>query len=177
LIVSIGCVLFFLQSLLYYELWRHLAQKFRKGAIGIEQIRLIIDNGVLEEYEKHYFTLHPKAKKKPIENPWHPSINKWMIMKRPMMNALKQRVKAFMVWFIEYSGYANKEIKECEMVFTTYYKTRSRHDLDNSVPKFYLDGMVACGFISDDDSEHIKSLTLKCGYDKDNPRTEIEVKL
>lgn len=45
------------------------------------------------EYEKHYFKMHPKASKKPIETPYHPTINQWMIMKRPIMNALKQRWK------------------------------------------------------------------------------------
>ena len=139
-------------------------------------IKLVIDNQVLSEYEKHYFLLHPKARKKPIESPHHPSINKWMIMKRPMMNALKQKWGDFMVWFIEYKGYSNLHIEECEMTFITYFKTKIRHDTDNQTPKFINDGLSASGFIIDDDSKHLKSLTLKCEYDKDNPRTEIIVK-
>ena len=136
-------------------------------------IKLIIDNSVLADYEKYYFTLHPKAKKKPLDNPYHPSINQWFILKRPMMNALKQKLKKFMVWFIKYSGYENLQIQECEMIFTTYFKTRIRHDVDNTVPKFFIDGMVESGFIADDDNNHLKTLILKCGYDKTNPRTEI----
>jgi hypothetical protein len=31
------------------------------------------------------------------------------------------------------------------------------------------------GFIVDDDSTHITSLTMECYVDKDNPRTEINV--
>lgn len=31
------------------------------------------------------------------------------------------------------------------------------------------------GFIIDDDGNHLKSLTLRTGYDKTNPRTEIDV--
>lgn len=58
-----------------------------------DKIKLIINNNTLLEYEKHYFNHHSKAKKKPIANPYHESINTWMIMKRPMMNALKQRWK------------------------------------------------------------------------------------
>ena len=42
-------------------------------------------------------------------------------------------------------------------------------------PKFLLDGFSEAGFIVDDDSKHVTSLTLECGVDKDNPRTEIEV--
>ena len=129
------------------------------------------------EYEKYYFKVHPKARKKPIERPHHPSINQWMIMKRPMMNALKQRWKEFMIWFIEYNGYTNLHIEECEMIFTSYFKTKIRHDTDNTVPKFILDGLAESGFIIDDDSKHLTSLTLKCEYDKENPRTEIQIKI
>lgn len=138
-------------------------------------IKLIIDNDVIAKYESFYFGKHPKAHKKPIEQPYHPSVNKWMIMKRPMMNALKQKWKDFMVWFIKYIGYNGMNIHECEMTFTTYFKTKIRHDTDNSVPKFILDGLVDSGFIIDDDSKHLKSLTLKCDDDKSNPRTEIMI--
>lgn len=143
--------------------------------IIIENIELTIDNNTLLEYEKYYFKLHPRAKKKPIEQPCHPSINKWMIMKRPMMNALKQKYKDFIMWFVENNGYKNLRIQECEMIFTTYFKTKIRHDVDNTVPKFILDGLAESDFIIDDDSKHLKSLTLRCEYDKENPRLEILV--
>lgn len=140
------------------------------------EMTLIIDNSTIENYNKYYFNLHPKSKKFPIPFPYHPSVNVWMIMKRPIMNGLKQKWKSFLVWFIEYSGYSNLQIAECEIIFTTYFKTRIRHDPDNTSPKFILDGMVESGFLIDDDSQHLKSLTLRCGYDKDNPRTEILIK-
>ena len=59
------------------------------------------------------------------------------------------------------------------MTFISYFKTKIRKDCDNTVPKFLLDGLAESGFIVDDDSQHLESLTLKCGYDKENPRTEI----
>ena len=142
---------------------------------NIKEIKLIINTTTLSEYEKYYFKNHTKAKKKPISNPYHESINTWMIMKRPMMNALKQRWKDFIIWFIKEQGYSNLRIEKCEMKFTTYYKTNRRHDVDNSCPKFILDGLSESGFIIDDDSKHITSLTLECFVDKDNPRTEIDV--
>ena len=40
-----------------------------------EEIKLIIDNNTLIEYEKYYFKHHPRASKKPISNPYHESIN------------------------------------------------------------------------------------------------------
>lgn len=141
-----------------------------------ETIKLIIDNNILEKYNSYYFSIHPKAKKKPIPNPHHPTINTWMIMKRPAMNNLKQKWKAFIIWYIDFMGYSNLNIDSCDLVFSTFYKINRRRDVDNIVPKFILDGFVEAGFVVDDDSKHIKSLTLKCGVDKENPRTEIEVR-
>lgn len=141
----------------------------------MKSIKIVIDNNTLLEYEKYYFKQHPRANKKPIENPWHPLMNQWMIMKRPMMNALKQKWKEFSKWVIENQGYTNLRIKKCEMKFITYYKTNRRHDVDAACPKFILDGFAESGFIIDDDSKHLISLFLECHVDKDNPRTEIEV--
>lgn len=141
----------------------------------IKKIKLIIDNTTLSEYEQYYFKQHPRASKKPIENPYHPLMNQWMIMKRPMMNALKQKWKNFIYWLIESQGYSNLHIDKCEMKFATYYKTNRRHDVDAATPKFILDGFAESGFIVDDDCKHVTSLTLECYVDKDNPRTEIDI--
>lgn len=102
-------------------------------------------------------------------------MNQWMIMKRPMMNTLKQKWKDFIKYFIDIQGYSNLLINKCEMKFITYYKTNRRHDVDATCPKFILDGFAESGFVIDDDNKHIKSLILECYVDKENPRTEIEV--
>lgn len=141
----------------------------------MRKITLIIDNGTLARYEEYYFSIHKKATKKPIAHPYHESINVWMIMRRPMMNALKQKWKDFITWFIEDQGYTNLRIERCEMIFSTFYPNSRRHDVDNSTPKFILDGFVQSGFVVDDDSEHIESLTLRCFSDVERPRTEITV--
>ena len=138
-------------------------------------IKLVIDNNTLVEYEKYYFKQHPRATKKPIANPYHESINVWMIMKRPMMNALKQRWKDFICWHINQQGYSNLRIDKCDIQVKTFYKTNRRHDVDNSVVKFILDGFAESGFIIDDDSKHVQSLLLECFVDKDNPRTEFTI--
>jgi hypothetical protein len=147
------------------------------GVIYISEIKLIIDNNILQKYNEFYFKKFPKRKKIPIESPTHPSINKWMIMKRPMMNALKQYWKDFIIWFVEENKLTNKKINKCDLIFVSYFKTKIRKDCDNTVPKFILDGMVDGGLIVDDDSLHVESLTLKCGYDKEQPRTEIYIKI
>lgn len=138
-------------------------------------ILITIDQSVLERYNTFYFTEHPKAHKKPIPHPYHESINAWMIMKRPMMNALKQKWKDFIKWYIGEQGYANLRIERCEIEQTVYYSNHRRHDADNSVPKFILDGLVDSGMIVDDDSEHIAKLTLSCQVDVANPRTELKI--
>lgn len=138
-------------------------------------ILIKIDNSVLEKYNAFYFMQHPKAYKEPIPHPYHESINVWMIMRRPMMNALKQRWKDFIKWYVGEQGYTNLRIEKCEIEQTVYYPNHRRHDTDNSVPKFILDGFVESGMIVDDDSEHITKLTLACAIDVESPRTELKI--
>lgn len=139
----------------------------------MKKIILVIDEDTLTRYEKYYFTIHPRARKKPIPFPYHPSINEWMIMKRPMMNALKQKWKDFIAWFVAEQGYANLQIHQCEMEFDTYYKTNRPHDVDNGCPKFILDGLVAGQMIVDDNDTCIMSLLLRSHSASERPRTEI----
>lgn len=91
------------------------------------------------------------------------------------MNALKQKWKEFISWLVENSEYRDFHIEQCEIKFITYYGTARRHDIDNGCPKFIIDGLCENGFIIDDDSKHITSLTMQCFVDTENPRTEIEV--
>ena len=39
------------------------------------EYNLVIDQNIINEYNKYYFKLHPRAKKKPIERPIMPSLN------------------------------------------------------------------------------------------------------
>ena len=138
-------------------------------------IKLILDNKVLERYNTYYFLEHPRAKKKPIEKPYHPSINTWCILPRIQMNALKQKWKDFVCFWMRLEKLENKKLDNFDITITVFFDTKRRHDVDNQVPKFILDGFTEAGFIVDDDEKHLHSLTLKTGYDKENPRTEIEV--
>lgn len=142
----------------------------------MEDIKIIIDNDLLEEYYDYYFRCHRKAVKKPIETVWHTPMNQWMTMQRMQLNTLKQKWHQFSMWIIRHKGYANLRIKECSMAFITYYNTNRRHDVDAATPKFILDGFVESGFIIDDDWRCLHSLFLACKVDEDYPRTEIYVK-
>lgn len=89
------------------------------------------------------------------------------------MNALKQRWKDFIIWLANDLGIAGSQIDKCEITHIVYFPTNQRHDSDNTVPKFILDGLVESGVIIDDNSKHITKLILQCEVDKANPRTEI----
>lgn len=145
--------------------------------MAIKKISLVIDDKVLSDYNEYYFSIHTKAHKTPIPHPYHESINVWMIMRRPMMNALKQKWKDFIRWYVDTKGYANLHINKCEIEQTVYYSNNRRHDIDNTVPKFILDGLVESRMIVDDDHLHICKLTLACGVDSEHPRTEIKIKI
>ena len=138
-------------------------------------IKLILDSKVLERYNTYYFLEHPRAKKKPIEKPYHPSINTWCILPRIQMNALKQKWKDFVCFWMRLEKLENKKLDNFDITITVFFDTKRRHDVDNQVPKFILDGFTESGFIVDDDEKHLHSLTLKTEYDKENPRTEIEI--
>lgn len=141
------------------------------------ELNLVLDQKVLDGYNTYYFKKYPRRSKAPIEHPYHESINKWFVMQRPQMNALKQRWKEFCIWWIGNLGLSGKNLDQFEMTFTTYMPTKRRIDPDNTVPKFILDGLVESGFIIDDDGRHLRSLTLKTDYDKERPRTEINIKI
>lgn len=142
----------------------------------MREILLIINNKELNDYLNYYFKKYPKRKKKPIKNPIPPSLNQWMIMKRMKMNNEKQKWKEFIVWLVNKYKLNKLKIKKAELIFTYYFPTKHRHDADNYTPKFAMDGLVESGLLIDDDFEHIKVLSIKGGYDKNNPRVEILIR-
>lgn len=68
----------------------------------------------------------------------------------------------------------SQPLEHAEVKLTYYFRTRGRRDPDNYSGKFILDGLVKSGIISDDSFGHIE-LRLCGDYDKNNPRTEIEI--
>lgn len=121
-----------------------------------------ITNELVNNYCDIYFKAHPRAKKKPVSRPVHPSINSYYNLSRMAYNTLKQKWKQFSVWLIEQYGLTGKNIKKCKIQFNTYYKTSHRRDLDNLSPKFIFDGFVESEFIIDDSCLCIEELTIKC---------------
>lgn len=141
------------------------------------EYKLILDSAVIDEYADYYFQEHPRARKKPIEHPWHPSLNTWMILPRIQMNALKQKWKDFGIWLVKKLNYNNLMLNRFNAEVIVYMPTKRKFDLDNFCnEKFLWDAFVEAGFIVDDNYTNMTSLLLRGGYDKDNPRTEIIIK-
>ena len=67
-----------------------------------------------------------------------------------------------------------KPIKKARVRITYYFPDRRRRDPDNYSGKFVLDGLTAAEVIEDDSFSNI-ALELHGAYDKENPRTEIEL--
>lgn len=67
-----------------------------------------------------------------------------------------------------------KPLKNVVVTITYYFPTRHRHDPDNYNGVFILDGLVRAGILEDDSFDCI-SLVLKADYDKEHPRTEVEI--
>lgn len=61
------------------------------------------------------------------------------------------------------------------VTITYYFPNANRHDADNYSGKYLLDGLRLGGVIADDDLKHITT-TIRGEIDRQNPRTEIEVR-
>lgn len=149
-----------------------------------ETISIEFTEELLEEWLKIYFKKHPQAMKKPIETPANPSLNKWIILRRISMNKLKQDYKDFTKFVISHYELEDLGISKCKCKYITYRQSKRRIDLDNTTPKFILDGLTAeaTGVICDDGVDCITELALlsefkgvhgariefyECEYDKE----------
>lgn len=135
-----------------------------------EENKIVIEftEELLEEWTKEYFKSHPRARKRPIEKPGQPSLNDWIILRRIAMNSLKQNYKDYTKFVVQHYGLEDLSISKCECKYITYRSTKRRMDLDNTSPKFILDGLTAecTGVIVDDSSDCITKLILEEEYHK-----------
>lgn len=137
------------------------------------EYKIISDMEKYDQYIAHYFLSNPRRRKPPFPSPIHPSINDWHSMKRQQKNNLKQEWEKFAKWLIDQYGFRGLEISECAIVYSLYFKTKHRRDLGNFVFKFFEDGIVQTGMLTDDNMNVINPLVIKGAYDKENPRMEI----
>ena len=68
-----------------------------------------------------------------------------------------------------------KPIEKAVVHITYYFKDKRRRDPDNYSGKMLLDPLVRAGILTDD-SFKVVTLVLSASHDKNNSRTEIEIK-
>lgn len=68
----------------------------------------------------------------------------------------------------------NPKYKKCKIKITYFFKDKRRHDPSN-YDKMLLDGLIEANIIVDDSYAVIEEFTTIGEYDKNNPRTEIEI--
>lgn len=142
-----------------------------------DKISIKINKDTLLKYEKYYFNKYPKRKKRPIKCCITPSLNQWSILPRIACNDLKQKWKEFIVWIVNDLNLADKYINNCNITYKFYMPTKRTFDLDNQTPKFINDGLVAAKLLEDDNINFVHEIKLVGGYDKEDPRMEIEIKI
>jgi crossover junction endodeoxyribonuclease RusA len=110
-----------------------------------------------------------------------PSLNKWSRMHWATAAKIKKQWEHDILYtFLTSTQIIPKEEKQFPWIkakirIIYYFKTRARRDIDNMNQKFLLDGLVKAGVISDDSTNVIGQVEIIPAYDKNNPRTEIEV--
>lgn len=140
-------------------------------------IEIVITEQDVKEYNDMYFRYHPRATKKRIDAPRHPTLNWYVTANTMSVNNKKQEWKSFILYILEKNNLLDMGIDRCEIIYRTFFKDLIIRDLDNITPKFIFDGMVEGGFIVADDYKHIVRLVTECGHDKENPRIELIVNL
>lgn len=138
-----------------------------------KKIEITITQQDVDSYNKMYFDSHPRAKKRRIEGPYHPTLNWYMNANNLSVNNKKQDWKNFIIYILKDRGLLGMSIQKCKVEYRTYLKQRRKRDVDNITPKFIFDGLVEGQFIVADDIEHVVELTTSGGYDKENPRIEL----
>lgn len=143
------------------------------------EYKLVINKQIVDEYNAEYRKKYPRSRKPAIERPIPVSLNQYLVMRRPQQNSIKQHWKDFICYYCKKIKYAGLMLDEFEVEMWIYMPTRRRFDLDNHVAtsgKLIFDAFTECGFIVDDDSLHLKRLSVTGGYSKENPRTEIIIR-
>jgi len=101
-----------------------------------------------------------------------PTINKY-IGRTNIFDYQREKRKVHKIVLMSTIG-NNPKIKKCNITITYYFPDRRKHDPSN-YDKMLLDGLIYASIITDDNYDVIKKFTTIGEYDKDNPRTEIDI--
>lgn len=143
----------------------------------MSEVKVIIDQNILDKYYIDYFIKYPRRKKRFITRPVPMSLNRFIAMTRIQQNATKQNYKEFATWLASYYHIANLNLNRAKFIYTFYFKDHRRRDQDNMIlsPKFLNDGFVNANVITDDSGDILRLEFDEFKYDKFNPRVEIKI--
>ena len=141
-----------------------------------DSITIIVDDKEFNGY-RNYCEFHYPRKKFILKDFMWSSLNVWTNQNKYKKNDIKQEYGNFIKYIIDKYELQNENIGKTSLECKFFFKTKHRKDLDNLAPKFFLDGLVNCGFLEDDSCEKLNPLILSFGgYDKENPRVEATFK-
>lgn len=152
-------------------------QDSTEGLKVVETLKIVIDKDMLDEYNNIYFSRYPYRKKPLIEDVIPPSLNVWSNMNRDQKNNLKQKWNNFGEFVVMKHGFENKKIERCRITWNYYFSTKHRRDTDNYTCKQISDSLVSSGVLVDDNYTIVNPTILQIFYDKENPRTEINIEV
>lgn len=109
-----------------------------------------------------------------VVNDIPPSNNKYMGKTRHFSEYQSEKQKWHWLIKCAIKERPKKPIEKAIVHITYYFKNKTRRDPDNYSGKMLLDPLVREGILIDDSFNNI-ILVLAAGYDKDNPRTEIDI--
>ena len=144
------------------------------------EIVLTFDQATLMEYRKQYFINHPRARKFPFKEAIPPSLNQFLVMKRPQQNATKQLWKEFGMYVAK--DYAGLNLTRCEIEMHFTFKDKRRRDIDNYLGisnKLLFDAISAeegIGIITDDSYSVITKVTGTAQYEKGVSKLEMIIR-
>ena len=92
---------------------------------------LRLDQDALDDYLTLYFKEYPRRRKKPIDKPFVPSLNKYLVMNKDARNELKQHWQDFVYVAAKRQGLLGLKIDYCKVTLTYVFGDLRKSDVDN----------------------------------------------
>jgi hypothetical protein len=102
------------------------------------------------------------------------SLNEWQNL-HAMEKARRKKQTGYDVYYASYNQRPQKPYQKAKVSIKIFFPTIRRRDERNYDAKWLIDGLVTAKIIVDDNVDVIGSPEVVLGYDKNNPRVEVEI--
>ncbi len=139
------------------------------------EIRILFNNEIVEQWKEEYFRLYPSRKKFDIK-PTCMSLNEFTSKVRLTQADYKVKYAEFVRFVLEQYDIPKLELTDCHLEVVWTWKDKRRRDYDNYciTLKFFMDEIVKYGLIEDDSYLVIDGVDLRMGIDKDLKESTVE---